>query len=124
MIREVGLIEIDRVSERAKGFCQIATHSNSEDHTAHCEQCRDLAAILPKLKRPGYVKLIGAEIEKQTLSINDVRKDRKQRLKDAKANHKKERAISNRVALLLSGGFVRTRTTRLSPVVPQTPNNN
>jgi|SRR6185312_7407372 len=115
----------DRVSERASGICQIASHTDSAEHAAHCEQCRDLAAILPKLKHPGYVKLIGAEIEKPNLSITDVRKDRKQRLKDAKAKHKKERATSSRVALLLSGKFVRTRAaTRLSPVVPQTPNNN
>jgi len=114
----------DRVSERASGICQIASHTDSAEHAAHCEQCRDLAAILPKLKRPGYVKLIGAEIEKPTLSISDVRKDRKQRLKEAKSKHKKERATSSRVALLLSGKFVRTRTRNLSPVVPQTPNNN
>jgi hypothetical protein len=124
MIREVGLIEIGRVSERAKGFCQIATHSNSEDHTAHCEQCRDLAAILPKLKRPGYVKLIGAEIKKPALSIQDLRMTKVERKKKAKAEYNKTRAAPNRMALLLSGKFVRTRKMKLSPVIPQTPNNN
>jgi len=98
----------------AVGICQDPAHVNSEEHSAHCPQCRDLASILPKLKRPGYVKLIGAEIEKPALSISDVRKDRKQRLKDAKANHKKERATANRVALLLSGRFVRTRTSKVA----------
>jgi hypothetical protein len=111
MIRIVGFAD-DRVSERASGICQVATHTNSVEHSAYCEQCRDLAAILPKLKHPGYVKLIGAEMETPTLSISDVRMSKLERKKKAKSEHKSEvmtRATTNRVARLLSGAFVRTR---------------
>jgi hypothetical protein len=70
-----------------------------------CAYCQEIAKLAPCLKTPGWVWWMGVPCEISTISIEELRATRKERLKVAKAKHK----ATTRLATILSGGRVRTR---------------
>jgi hypothetical protein len=83
----------------------IAHEINAERGTRY----EGLAQLKPALKEPSWPRLIGQQAEAPSVTLEDLTMTKAERKKRAKATHNKQRAISNRVARLLSGQFVRTR---------------
>jgi hypothetical protein len=76
----------------------------SHGEVCTCEYCQEIQKLAPKLAQPGWVRWMGIPTEKPTVTVEELRATKKERLKAAKAKHK----ATTRLATILSGGRVRT----------------